>query len=86
MVPVDFWREARKAVAQVKEDFVWLAESVHAEFVKSLRQEGVEAASDSQLYEAFDLTYDYDIWTAYERYVRGKSLWTGIWSACPYRI
>ena len=72
MVTVDFWREARKAVAQVKEDFVWLAESVHAEFVKALRQEGVDAASDSQLYEAFDLTYDYDIWTAYERYVRGE--------------
>ncbi len=44
-------------------------------------RKGVEA-SDSQLYEAFDLTsYDYDIWTAYERYVRGEIPLTGIWNS-----
>ncbi len=43
--------EARWCRGLLKEDSFLLAESVHAEFVKALRQEGVVAASD-KLYEA----------------------------------
>ncbi len=59
LVPVDFWVEARRRVSAVK-PMLWLAESVHKEFVIELRRRGQYAASDPELYEAFDLCYDYD--------------------------
>ncbi|HUX38454.1 MAG TPA: alpha-amylase family glycosyl hydrolase [Rectinemataceae bacterium] len=39
---------------------LWLAESVHKEFVDELRARGIAAACDAELHEAFDLSYDYD--------------------------
>lgn len=61
LVPVEFWQRARAAVAQVKPDFIWLAESVHPHFIRLMRRLGYLALSDSEVYQAFDLTYDYDI-------------------------
>lgn len=76
MVPVEFWREARAACAQVKEGLLWLAESVYADFVRELRAMDVPCASDGELYPVFDVTYDYDIWPWYEQYLRGEiPLW-----------
>jgi glycosidase len=59
LVPVEFWIEARRRVASVK-PILWLAESVHKEFVVECRRRGMPAASDTELCAAFDLTYDYD--------------------------
>jgi len=71
LLPLDFWQQARKAVAEVKEGVIWLAESVHANFVAHRRQYQLSAVSDSELYTAFDLTYDYDIWPIWQAAVRG---------------
>jgi glycosidase len=59
LVPAEFWIEARRRLSGVKE-LLWLAESVHKEFVVELRRRGQYAASDPELHAAFDLTYDYD--------------------------
>ena len=59
MVPLDFWVEARRRCAAIR-PVLWLAESVHKEFVDELRGRGIEAASDGELHEAFDMSYDYD--------------------------
>jgi hypothetical protein len=59
LVPIEFWIEARRRLSGVKE-LLWLAESVHKEFVIELRRRGLYAASDPELHAAFDLTYDYD--------------------------
>jgi glycosidase len=59
LVPVDFWIEARRRLAAVK-PLLWIAESVHKEFVVELRRRGLYAASDPELHAAFDLSYDYD--------------------------
>lgn len=59
LVPVPFWVEARRRVAKVK-SCLWLAESVHKEFVAEVRDMGFYAACDAELHEAFDLSYDYD--------------------------
>ena len=59
LVPVDFWREARRHLAGNK-PLLWLAESVHKEFVAECRRRGLPAASDPELHAAFDLSYDYD--------------------------
>jgi glycosidase len=73
LVPADFWVEARRRCAAARaavsaqggmpprrEPPLWLAESVHKEFVDLLRTEGIPACCDAELHEAFDLSYDYD--------------------------
>jgi glycosidase len=62
LVPLRFWRAAREAVASVKPGVLWLAESVHAAFVSHRRSRGLTGLSDAELYSAFDITYDYDLW------------------------
>ena len=72
LLPIEFWVQARKEVAIVKPGVIWLAESVHASFVGSRRANGLSGLSDSELYTAFDLTYDYDIWPIWQLAVQGK--------------
>jgi Alpha amylase, catalytic domain/Bacterial Alpha amylase C-terminal domain len=72
LLPKAFWVEARDEVAKIKAGMVWLAESVHACFVGTRRSNGLTGLSDSELYEAFDLTYDYDIWPIWQLAVQGK--------------
>jgi hypothetical protein len=72
IIPQSFWLEARQAVAQVKPGVIWLAEAVHAGFVGHRRASGLTGLSDSEVYAAFDLTYDYDIWPIWQLAVQGK--------------
>lgn len=70
LVPVTFWVAARRALAEARAEawrgpgqpkpLLWLAESVHKEFVVECRRRGLYAASDPELHAAFDLSYDYD--------------------------
>jgi len=68
LVPAEFWAEARRRLDAARpagspegaRPLLWLAESVHKEFVAELRRRGQYAASDPELHAAFDLTYDYD--------------------------
>lgn len=73
MVPLAFWKQAREEVAKVRPDCLWLAESIEPEFLESLLSKNVPASTDAQLYQAFDITYDYDIYGAYTRYLEGKA-------------
>jgi glycosidase len=61
LIPLDFWLEARKTIDQVRPDLIWLSESVHPGFIKYLRDRGFECYSDAEMYQAFDILYDYDI-------------------------
>ncbi len=72
LLPQDFWLAARKAVSQVKPGVIWLAESVHANWVAVRRANNLSGISDAELYAAFDLTYDYDIWSLWKRAVEGE--------------
>lgn len=71
LVPKEFWLKARTECAKVKEDLIWLAESVEISFIKYLRSIGLNANSDNEVYEAFDIEYDYDIWNFYDGYMNG---------------
>ena len=62
MVPVAFWQKAREAVAKVRPGAIWLAESGDPGFIRFLRAKGAVGGSDAELYSAFDMTYDYDIY------------------------
>lgn len=70
IVPLAFWQRARADVAEVKPDVLWLAESVHADFVIERRRNELTAFSDGEIHSAFDLSYDYDVWPSWEHAVR----------------
>jgi len=72
LLPEEFWVNAHHAVAEVKPGVIWLAESVEAAFVAARRADGLIGISDSELYRAFDLTYDYDICSIWQAAVVGK--------------
>lgn len=72
LLPLDFWLRARRAIAEAKPGVIWLAESVHAGWVAERRSAGLATASDGELYRAFDLTYDYDIWPLWQAAVTGR--------------
>ncbi len=71
-VPLDFWLEARKEVAKVNPNMVWLAETSGGDYIKIIRDRGYCALSDSEIYQAFDMTYDYDIDGIWRQYIAGK--------------
>lgn len=71
LVPMAFWNRARAACAAVNPHTMWLAESVHMNFVRERRNAGLFAISDSEVYQAFDMCYDYDIWTVFRAVVAG---------------
>lgn len=72
LVPLEFWKQARQAVEAVRPGAIWLAESVEPEFITYARSRGMTGLSDSELYQAFDVCYDYDISGEFMAYVRGE--------------
>ncbi len=73
LIPMEFWMRARKEVAEVNPDCIWLSESVEPDFIMHLRSRGMVAHSDGEVYQAFDMCYDYDIHRIFRDYVEGKS-------------
>jgi cyclomaltodextrinase / maltogenic alpha-amylase / neopullulanase len=55
---------------KVNPNLIWLTESVHPGFIKYLRDMGYDCSSDSQMYEAFDICYDYDIFDYMNDYLK----------------
>ena len=72
LVPLDFWLEARKQVEKIRPGCLWLSESVEPEFILWNRANGIGCLSDSELYRAFDMTYDYDIFGTFQKYLKGE--------------
>ena len=61
LVPMEFWTAARQAVEQVRPGCIWLSESVEPGFINYLRSQNLIAHTDSEVFEVFDIAYDYDI-------------------------
>ena len=72
LVPLDFWLRAREAVETVRPGCIWLAESVEPEFIRFAREQGITALSDSEIFQAFDVSYEYDIYQDFMDYLDGK--------------
>lgn len=73
LIPVDFWIKAREEVAKVRPNAIWLAESVHTNFLIDLRRHGVSGNSDCEVYQAFDICYDYDVQPYFVGYLKGEN-------------
>jgi len=72
-VPLPFWKWARQAVEQVRPGCIWLAETVHTDFGNAARRRGINAAKDYEMYEAFDIEYEYDVRRSFDRFLRGEA-------------
>ncbi|MDO4324402.1 MAG: hypothetical protein Q4C61_18005 [Lachnospiraceae bacterium] len=71
LVPLAFWLKAREEVAKVNPGCIWLSESVEPEFILDLRSRGMTNLSDSEIFQAFDMCYDYDIHKFFRQYLKG---------------
>lgn len=72
LIPLEFWLRARREVEAVRPGCLWLSESTEPEFVAWNRARGVPCLSDSEIFQAFDVSYEYDIFTYYKDYLTGK--------------
>ena len=73
LIPLEFWRLVREKVAEVNPDCIWLAETVHGGFNIYNRICGYPAGTDSELFSAFDMEYEYDIREVFDRYLRAEA-------------
>ncbi len=66
-IPLRFWQEANDILSKDFPDIIWLAESTEPDFIYEYRQQGYNIHSDCELYNVFDITYDYDIWRYFKQ-------------------
>lgn len=71
-VPLDFWLQARAAVEKINPDVIWLAESVHKEFLQYYRNQGYLAHSDAEVFQAFDICYDYEVHSEWSAFIHNQ--------------
>ncbi|QEN06297.1 alpha-amylase [Thiospirochaeta perfilievii] len=71
VVPLSFWSMAKDTLSSDHRDLIWIAESVDKEFISFIRHNGYVCHSDSELYNVFDILYDYDIQYSLEGYIQG---------------
>lgn len=72
LVPMEFWAKAREAVEPVRPGCIWLSESIEPGFITYLRSQNLVAHTDSEVYQVFDIAYDYDIFGTFRAYLEGK--------------
>ncbi len=73
LLPLDFWQVAKQKIAKLNPSTIWLSESVHPHFIQYLRGEGYTAHSDAEMFQVFDILYDYDVHEFLQHYLIGKS-------------
>jgi glycosidase len=72
LVPVEFWQQARAELKKINPGIIWLAESSDPDFILKMRSLGWNAQSDGELFQAFDITYDYDVYHTFQAYLHGQ--------------
>jgi glycosidase len=72
LIPLAFWLRAREETAVVNPRCLWIAESVEPSFILETRARGMICHSDAEMFRAFDVCYDYDIFDAFKKYLDGS--------------
>lgn len=73
LVPLEFWLRARREVAAVRPECIWLSESVEPIFTIENRARGMVSLSDSEIFQAFDICYEYDVYSWFIGYLLGRN-------------
>ena len=71
-LPLEFLEQAHEEVLEENPDSLFLSESVHGHFLRFIRNEGFECLSESEIYQVFDMAYDYDVHDYFLNYVDGN--------------
>jgi cyclomaltodextrinase / maltogenic alpha-amylase / neopullulanase len=71
LLPRDFLEEAHNEIIKLNKNHLWLSESVHGHFLRYIRNSGFDGLSESEIYEIFDMAYDYDTHPYFEGYLKG---------------
>lgn len=72
LIPLAFWLRAREEVEAVRPGCFWLSESVEPVFTVENRARGMVSLSDSEIFQAFDACYEYDIFAVFKDCLEGK--------------
>ncbi len=72
ILPLEFMEEAYERLLDENPNTLFLSESVHGGFVSYLRNQGYACLSESQIYQTFDISYDYDVHPYFEAYLKGE--------------
>ena len=72
LIPLDFWLKARQEVEAVHPGCLWLSESVEPIFTVENRDRGFVSLSDSEIFQAFDICYEYDIFAYFRGHLEGR--------------
>ncbi|MBN1351030.1 alpha-amylase [candidate division KSB1 bacterium] len=70
MIPVDFWSKAWMEIAAIRPDMIWLAETLDPDFTQKLAKNGHVTHTDDEICQVFDMTYDYEGYTVFKRYMK----------------
>ncbi|HHU28916.1 TPA: alpha-amylase [bacterium] len=73
LIPLKFWLKLRKKVHEINPNIIFLSESVHGDFLKHFRDLGYDVASECEIYQAFDIAYDYDTQPFFVGYLQGDN-------------
>ncbi len=71
-LPKAFLEKMKKAVKYKNKDIILLSESVHGSYLRHMRNRGFNVLSESEIYEIFDIAYDYDLHPYFEGYLKGE--------------
>ncbi|MDY0214930.1 MAG: alpha-amylase family glycosyl hydrolase [Bacilli bacterium] len=72
LVPIAFWEYIREELDKVDQDLIWLSESVEPHFLTLLNANNHVGHSDLEMYCAFDILYDYDVYPSFKAYLEGN--------------
>lgn len=72
LIPLDFWKYVRTKLDEKYPELLWLSESVEPGFLTFLHENGHIGHSDAEMYEAFDMLYDYDVYPDFKAYLAGE--------------
>lgn len=72
IVPLSFWMMAKDTLSSDYKELIWIAESVEKTFISFIRHNGHVCHSDSELYNVFDILYDYDVQNTMIGYIKGE--------------
>jgi glycosidase len=72
-LPIEFLEYAYKRMLEVNPEVILLSESVHGHYLRHMRNRGFNILSESEVYQVFDMAYDYDIHDFFEGYLLGHN-------------
>lgn len=72
LLPLKFWRLARREIKKIKPHFIWMAEGIENKFIRELRSLQIVAYSDAELFQEFDITDEYDVYDDFMYYLAGE--------------